>query len=177
MWQSEKGLCSDGSQLHGTPACLLGAVQTKTNGRGMDEIIENINGPFFKAVVNPVCNLLTSSQKWYSRAERGREKSSRGNRHELKATSGGYFGEGLFNKWHDFCALPTHPRCPLLDRKCRVKWTSGLAKDSNSCIVLWFLIKSYFWSPCEFIYFTMTNIWWSSVIPGDAALLFSEVKV
>lgn len=62
-WQSEKGLCSDGSQLHGTPARLLGAVQTKTNGRGMDEIIENINVPFFKAVLNPVCNSLTSSQK------------------------------------------------------------------------------------------------------------------
>lgn len=117
MWQSEKGLCSDGSQLHGTPACLLGAVQTKTKGRGMDEIIENINGPFFKAVVNPVCNLLTSSQKLFSRAGRGREKSSRGNRHELKATFGGYFGEGLFNKWHDFCAPATHPQVPIVGQK------------------------------------------------------------
>lgn len=75
--QTDKGLCSHGSQFHGMPAHLLGAVQIKTNGRGMDEIIENKNCPFFKAVVNPVGDLLISSQKQCSGARRGRQKSSR----------------------------------------------------------------------------------------------------
>ena len=56
----------------------------------MDKRIENINWPLLKAVVNPVCNLLILSQKGYSSARQGREKSNiRGNKHDgLSVTSG-----------------------------------------------------------------------------------------
>lgn len=56
----------------------------------MDKTTENINWPLLKVVVNPVCNLLISSQKRYSSNRKGREKSIiRGNKHDgLSATSG-----------------------------------------------------------------------------------------
>lgn len=138
---SGKGLCSHGARFHRTPARSLGAVHIKNNGRGTDKIIKNINWPFFKAVVNPVCNLLISCRKWYSRVRRGGEKSSRGNRHDQRAVSGPGRWEGMLRKGYSTSAiifvLSLHiPRCPLLDTECRVKWTSGLTKDSNSWIVL-----------------------------------------
>lgn len=119
--------------------------QVKTNGRGMDKRMENKNWPLLKAVVKLVLNLLIASQKGYSNARKGRQKSNTGGKKALWSTwyfwiwkQGKYIGEESFNKCHDFSTpCPPMPRCPSLDTKCWVKWTSGLTKNGNSCVV-WF---------------------------------------